>query len=119
MKNQRPENVDLLENKCLSLIEKQTADLKLLDTKLKLLDAILAGLNENHEAVNYTEFCTNKNVKDKKVSLSKSIKDTFINLASATTAHGIPNIIKTQNLTVQIMWAAFILIYASVCSWLA
>jgi hypothetical protein len=118
MKNQRSENVELLENKCLSLIEKQTADLKLLDTKLKLLDAVLAGLNENREAVNYTEFFTNKNHNNRKVSLSKSIKDTFINLASATTAHGIPNIIKTQNFTVKIMWAAFILVYASVCSWL-
>jgi hypothetical protein len=118
MRNQRPENIDLLENRCLSLIEKQTVHLKLLDTKLNLLDAVLAGLNENHEAVNYTEFCTNKKSKNKKVSLSKSIKDTFLNLASATTAHGIPNILKTQNLTIQIMWAAFILVYASVCSWL-
>lgn len=118
MNNQRAENLDLLENKCLNLIEKQTADLKLLDKKLKLLDAALVRLNINHVAVNSKDFDTNKNDKNKKVSLSTSIKDTFINLASATTAHGIPNIIKTQNFTVQIMWVGFIIVYASVCTWL-
>lgn len=50
--------------------------------------------------------------------LSKHFKEAFIEVFSASSIHGIPNIIRTKRLKIKIIWALFFLSSFSLCSYL-